>query len=285
MTAAACRNIAASFLVAVLTLAGNAAAQVNRQQDEASRPKDGFVAVNGITLHYVDWGGRGETLLFLTSLGGNVSAFELLAPKFTDHFHVLALTRRGQGQSDKPASGYDTDTLARDIAGFLDAMRIERVNLAGYSIGGAEMTRFAGTYPTRVAKLVYLDAALDFVQHHKIELAAHLPPPTDAHQAAILLGASASHPAYAKVTAPALAFSIVYDHPIPVTPQDDAAYKRYLQLLYETDFTGEQVKLFRKEMKGGQIVLLHNAVHWTFLNDPMQLSIVVPAMRKFLLTD
>ena len=49
--------------------------------------------------------------------------FDDLVPKFTDHFRVLALTRRGFGQSDKPASGYDTKSLVQDIVEFLDALK------------------------------------------------------------------------------------------------------------------------------------------------------------------
>jgi non-heme chloroperoxidase len=122
---------------------------------------DAFVTVNGVRLHYIDWGGNGRPLLFLTSLGSNAHQFDALAPQFVDRFHVLALTRRGKDPSDKPATGYDTATLAGDIKRFLDALHIDRVLLAGYSIGGDEETRFAILFPERVEKLVYLDAAYD----------------------------------------------------------------------------------------------------------------------------
>ena len=34
-----------------------------------SYPKSDFVHVNGIRLHYLDWGGEGPTLIFLTGMG------------------------------------------------------------------------------------------------------------------------------------------------------------------------------------------------------------------------
>ena len=43
----------------------------------------------------------------------------------------------------------------------IDRLHLGRVILIGHSIAGEEMTRFAGTYPDRVAKLVYLDGAYD----------------------------------------------------------------------------------------------------------------------------
>jgi len=72
----------------------------------AKTPHDAFVSVNGVRLHYVDWGGGGQTILFLIG-GGNGSAhtFDSFAPRFTDRFRVLGLTRRGQGPSAKSTQG------------------------------------------------------------------------------------------------------------------------------------------------------------------------------------
>jgi pimeloyl-ACP methyl ester carboxylesterase len=128
---------------------------------DRSPHKTGFVRVSGIKLHYLDWGGQGETLLFLAGLGHNAHIFDDLAPKFTTHFHALAMTRRGFGLSDKPTGGYDIETRVADLLGFLDALRIRRVILVGHSIAGDELTGFAASYPDRVGKLVYLDAAID----------------------------------------------------------------------------------------------------------------------------
>jgi pimeloyl-ACP methyl ester carboxylesterase len=49
-----------------------------------SNPKSGFVGVNGIHLHYLDWGGSGPTLIFLTSMGCSAYIFSQFAPRFTD---------------------------------------------------------------------------------------------------------------------------------------------------------------------------------------------------------
>ena len=124
-------------------------------------PKSDFAHVNGIRLHYLDWGGDGQTLIFLTGMGSSAYIFGTFAPLFTDKFRVLALTRRGHGDSDYPESGYDADTLVEDIRQFMDSLKIEKAILAGHSLAGVELTHFAGTYPERVEKLVYLDALDD----------------------------------------------------------------------------------------------------------------------------
>jgi len=121
----------------------------------------GFVSVNGINLHYLDWGGSDEVLLFLAGLGCNAHNFDDFAPRFVDKFHVMALTRRGHGESDHPETGYDIDTLTEDVRQFLDTVRINKVILVGHSMAGVELSHFSALYPERVIKLIYLDAAYD----------------------------------------------------------------------------------------------------------------------------
>jgi pimeloyl-ACP methyl ester carboxylesterase len=122
-----------------------------------------FVTVNdGIRLHYLDWGGSGPVLLFLAGLGCAAHIFDRFAPRFVDQFHVLALTRRGHGESDYPDTGYDIETLTEDIRQFLDALQIDQVVLVGHSMAGIELSHFAARYPQRVLKLIYLDAAFDY---------------------------------------------------------------------------------------------------------------------------
>jgi pimeloyl-ACP methyl ester carboxylesterase len=128
---------------------------------DKSSLKSDFVIVNGIKLHYLDWGGEGETLLFLAGMGCSVYIFDKFAPRFTDKFHALAMDRRGHGDSDYPETGYDANTLTEDLRQFLDALKIDKVILVGHSLAYIELSRFAVLYPERVLKLVFLDAAYE----------------------------------------------------------------------------------------------------------------------------
>ncbi len=127
----------------------------------ASPHKSDFVNVNGIRLHYLDWGGSGPALLFLAGLNTNAHIFDGLAPRFTDRFHTLALTRRGNGESDYPETGFDIDTLADDIRLFLDCLRIDQAILVQHTNEGIELPRFAARFPERVLKLVFLEPPYD----------------------------------------------------------------------------------------------------------------------------
>ena len=59
----------------------------------------------GVRLHYLDFGGTGQPLVFLAGLGNTAHAYDDFAPAFTDRFHVVALTRRGFGESSHPDVG------------------------------------------------------------------------------------------------------------------------------------------------------------------------------------
>ena len=148
----------------------------------AAPPRSSFVVANGVRLQYLDWGGQGDTLLFLSDVGYSSYLFGDIAPRFTDRFHVLAMTWRGHGQSEKTKSGFDSDTLLEDLRQFLDKKGGRRVVIAGHGTAAKQMTELAKLLPDRVAKLVYLDAAYDNNETQAVmsryeEVLQTLPPP------------------------------------------------------------------------------------------------------------
>jgi pimeloyl-ACP methyl ester carboxylesterase len=113
-----------------------------------------------VRLEVLDWGGAGtgETMVLLTGSGDNAHVYDQFAFQFTDRFHVIGITRRGFGRSSQPASGYDLDTRARDDIAVLDSLTIGQAVFVGHSLAGTELSKLGAVYPTRVRKLVYLDA-------------------------------------------------------------------------------------------------------------------------------
>jgi pimeloyl-ACP methyl ester carboxylesterase len=125
--------------------------------------REGFVQVErDVRLHYLDFGGAGEPLVFLAGIGNTAHAYDDFAPAFTDRFRVVAITRRGFGQSTHPDSGYALTRLGDDVIAVLDSLKLERVHLVGHSFAGQEMTYLAHRFPQRLRKLVYLDGAFDY---------------------------------------------------------------------------------------------------------------------------
>src|SRR5258706_7009009 len=109
----------------------------------APAPTAGFAVSHGVRLRYLDWGGSGEAIVFVTGLGFTAEIFGDLAAKLTRKHRVIAVDRRGAGDSDRPATGYDLQTLTDDLAAVLDTLGLRTVILAGHAMGGREITELA----------------------------------------------------------------------------------------------------------------------------------------------
>ena len=129
--------------------------------DPAPHRAIGVQVAPNVKLHVLDFGGSGMPLVFLTGIGNNAHVFDDFAQRFTRDHRVIAITRRGFGESSHPDGPYDQATLAADIHAVLDSLGIQRAILAGHSIGGYELTHFGARFPERVAGLIYLDAGTD----------------------------------------------------------------------------------------------------------------------------
>ena len=74
-------------------------------------------------------------------------------------FRVIAYDQRGHGLTDAPgaATNYSAGHLARDLTGILDALKIERAALVGFSLGGGPALALAAGKSERVSRLVLAD--------------------------------------------------------------------------------------------------------------------------------
>lgn len=116
----------------------------------------------GVDVEVLEWGGTGAPLVFLAGGGHTAHIYDGFAPRFTSRLRVLGITRRGVGASSRPASGYDTASLVGDIVAVLDSLGLPKASFAAHSFGGSELNYLASRHPTRVDRLVYLDAAFDY---------------------------------------------------------------------------------------------------------------------------
>jgi non-heme chloroperoxidase len=118
-----------------------------------------FVNVEpSVKLEVLDWAGSGRPLVFVSCyLTGH--AYDEIAPKLTDRFHVYGFTRRGFGASDRPAGGYELQRAADDLLAVIDALKMDKPILAANSCGGWTVTLLAVQHPERVGGLAYLEAA------------------------------------------------------------------------------------------------------------------------------
>jgi pimeloyl-ACP methyl ester carboxylesterase len=89
-------------------------------------------------------------------------------------FRVIAYDQRGHGLTDAPtnATDYSAAHFARDLVGVLDALKIERAAIVGFSLGGGPALALATTRPERVSRLVLADVGAGADDPVKIETLA-----------------------------------------------------------------------------------------------------------------
>jgi esterase len=121
--------------------------------------QDRFITVNGLRLHYLDWGADGkQPFIMLHGIGRIAHSFDHIAPKFNQNYHVIAIDMRGHGDSAwSPEGAYLVEDYAKDLAAFIAQLNLRNVVLLGNSTGGRVVQVYAGTHPERVAKLIVED--------------------------------------------------------------------------------------------------------------------------------
>ncbi|HSY83143.1 MAG TPA: alpha/beta hydrolase [Gemmatimonadaceae bacterium] len=138
----------------VLMVAGQALAQVPTYP-ATFHTRD--IATNGAVIH-VRIGGKGPAVLLLHGFGDTGDMWAPLAADLMHDHTVIAPDLRGMGLSSHPDAGYDKKNEAADMAGVLDTLKIQKVDVVAHDIGNMVAFAFTARYTSRVGKLVLMDA-------------------------------------------------------------------------------------------------------------------------------
>jgi non-heme chloroperoxidase len=90
----------------------------------------------------------------MPGLSDSWRSYELVLPHLPSTFRTIAVSQRGHGDSDKPATGYTVRDYAGDLNALLDALAIRRAVIAGHSSASIVARRFALDHPEKIAGLV-----------------------------------------------------------------------------------------------------------------------------------
>ena len=110
--------------------------------------------------HHVVTGGRGPALLLINGWPQTWYAWRLVMPALAEHFTVVAVEPRGVGDSDKPVSGYDTGSMAADLAAVMTALGHETFAVLGHDVGMWTGYALAADHPERVTRLAVTEAMI-----------------------------------------------------------------------------------------------------------------------------
>jgi 3-oxoadipate enol-lactonase len=110
------------------------------------------VKANNLTLNY-EQQGTGELLLLIPYLSADNACYAFQVAEYAKHFTCISVDLRGTGESDKPEEAYSTEQLADDLAAFVQALGIDRLHIAGLSLGAATGMWMAAKYPQKIKSL------------------------------------------------------------------------------------------------------------------------------------
>src|SRR2546421_4107546 len=148
------RYLAAALVGAVVTTP-NAA----RITPFAASFKTQVVQTNGTTL-YVRVGGKGPAVVLLHGFGDTGDMWAPLAADLVKDHTVIVPDLRGMSLSAHPDTGYTKKNQATDIAGVMDALKVQKADLVTHDIGNMVGYALAAQYPVRVTRWVVIDAPL-----------------------------------------------------------------------------------------------------------------------------
>jgi 3-oxoadipate enol-lactonase len=109
--------------------------------------------VNGINIYY-EVHGNGEPLLLIAGMGADHRSWFPQTMAFRKRYRVITFDGRGMGKSDTPTGLYTFRTLAEDVIGLMDHLRIDKAHMLGESLGGIVAQEVAILFPHRLMKLV-----------------------------------------------------------------------------------------------------------------------------------
>ncbi|NPD68441.1 alpha/beta hydrolase [Lichenicola cladoniae] len=120
-----------------------------------------FATVDGVRLHYVSGGNpHGDILVLLAGFPESWFAWRKIMVRLAATYRIIAPDLPGQGDSDRPAGGYDTQTLAMAVHGLLQQLGVGKYFLAAHDIGAWVAYPLAALFGDEVRGLALLDAGI-----------------------------------------------------------------------------------------------------------------------------
>src|SRR5918996_89679 len=99
--------------------------------------------------------GKGDPIILFNGASDNMDAWD---PSFltgiSSNHTVIAFDQRGIGNTTAGSKPYTYQQLANDTAGLLDALKIPKADVMGYSLGGHIAQAFTVSYPEKVNRLI-----------------------------------------------------------------------------------------------------------------------------------
>jgi len=110
------------------------------------------VKCGNISLFYEEQG-SGEPMILIPFTSADHACYAFQVAEYAKHFTCFSLDLRGTGESDTTEGAYTTETLADDVAAFMQAANIQKAHVMGLSLGAVIGMWVAAKYPDKVVSL------------------------------------------------------------------------------------------------------------------------------------
>jgi pimeloyl-ACP methyl ester carboxylesterase len=124
------------------------------------QPEEFDVAVQGGTLRVCRWPGDGPVVLAAHGITANALAFAQLAEALGGRVELVAPDLRGRARSNGLPGPYGMAAHVADLMAVADHLGLERVPLAGHSMGGFVVAATAAAHPGRVSGVLLIDGGV-----------------------------------------------------------------------------------------------------------------------------
>lgn len=115
--------------------------------------------VGDLRVHYLAVG-QGEPVVLLHGWPQTSREWRHVMAGLSSRYRLIAPDLRGAGDSGKPQTGYDKQTMARDVTGLLDQLGIEKAHVVGHDFGATVGYAFASSFRERALSLAVLEMVL-----------------------------------------------------------------------------------------------------------------------------
>ncbi|KAJ5132165.1 Alpha/beta hydrolase fold-1 [Penicillium atrosanguineum] len=117
-----------------------------------------FLQARTHRLHYADSHPDGSpsdlTFIFIHGLGSSQNYYFPVLPHLTSHYRCITIDTYGAGRSPYTNETVSIPSIADDIIGALDALKIPKAIVVGHSMGGLAATDLGARYPDHVSGVV-----------------------------------------------------------------------------------------------------------------------------------
>jgi pimeloyl-ACP methyl ester carboxylesterase len=113
---------------------------------------------------FVRWGGTGPVVLLIHGYAENSDSWAPLAEDLMKDHTVIVPDLRGIGRSSKPEGGYDKKTQVADMRAVVTTLGYDKTFVVAHDIGNMVAYAYAATYPTKVERLVVMDAPIPGIE-------------------------------------------------------------------------------------------------------------------------